>query len=48
MISVLNENHLKGVSLLCKADQIEERGLCEFLNRQITHPDEEFLGCLVV
>lgn len=32
MISVLYQNHLKGVSLLCKVDQIEERGLGEFLN----------------
>lgn len=41
MISVLNEDHFLRASFLCKADQVEESSLCEFVNTQIAEPDKE-------
>jgi len=43
MISGLNKDHLFGTCFLSEIDEVEESGFGEFLNGNITEPDEELL-----
>ena len=47
VVSVLNKNELLSVSLLSEVYEVEEGGLGELVNREITQEDEEVLGGFV-
>jgi hypothetical protein len=48
VVSVLDEDQLFGTDALSEVDQVEESGLGEAFNCDISQPYKEFLSLLVV
>jgi hypothetical protein len=48
VVSVLDQDQLFGTDALSEVDQVDESGLSEAFNCDISHPDKEFFSLLVV
>ncbi len=48
MLPIHDEDHLFSTKVCCEVNQIKERSLGEFVDRDISQPDEEFLTLLFV
>jgi hypothetical protein len=48
MFSIAEEDQLFGALVLSEANKVEESGLSEAIDRDVSHPDEELLPSLIV
>lgn len=48
MLPIHEENHLVGAEVRCEVNQVKECSLGEFVDRDISKPDEELVAQLVV